>query len=87
MGGAVEVLGGGRPTVSHDVDLVALKRVVIAEGKKPMVTHSESGGSQHASISCLDSHLRKRNRAILRFDAYQQANHIWEVGNKFGLAS
>lgn len=46
-----------------------------------------SGGSQQVNFSCSESFFRKRNRAFLRSAAYQEANHIWKVGNNFGLWS
>lgn len=44
-------------------------------------------GALQVTDSFSDSHIRNINRALVRSQAYTEANKIWEVGKKIGMVA
>lgn len=79
-------IGKGMVEKGSEVENEQARKAEIKQGKRPMGALSQNVSPQ-VSDSFSDSHIRNMNRSVLRSQAYSEANKIWEVGKKIGLAT
>lgn len=65
----------------------AKRQAEIKEGKRPLVAIIPKSGATQVSNTISDSNIRILNRAVIRSEAYLEANKIWEEGKILGLVS
>lgn len=79
-GGLTGVINLSKSNMDGFSEAEVLKRAEIKEGKKATMFKPLCFGSQQLSKSSSDGLFRSCNRAILRSEAYQEANQNWMVG-------
>lgn len=69
------------------VNTEAVRRAEIKKGKRPMVQSTENFDSDKVRDPISDSQILNMNRAIIRAEAYKEANDLWLLGKSIGMKS